>query len=70
MMDSDTFGKFKQFCGNGEKSSVVTLSNLNNDENILYQELKDKTENNRLEQEKIPQYYVDEKITKCFIYKG
>lgn len=70
MMDSDTFGKFKEFCGNGEKSRAVTLSNLNNDENIIYQELKDKTDNNRLEQEKIPQYYVDEKITKCFIYKG
>ena len=70
MMDSDTFGKFKQFCGNGEKSRAVTLSNLNNDENILYQELKDKTDNNRLEQEKIPQYYVDEKIAQCFIYKG
>ncbi len=64
MMDRDTFEKFQELAGDGEKNKAVTLSNLNITEASLYQTLKDSISKNRLEQEKIPQYYVEEQIHK------
>lgn len=62
MMDTDTFEKFQDLAGNGEKNIAATLSNLTEDEALLYQTLKGRTSKNRLEQEKIPQYYIEEQI--------
>lgn len=65
MMDTDTFEKFQDLAGNGEKNAAATLSNLTEDEALLYQKLKDRISKNRLEQEKIPQYYIEEQIHKA-----
>lgn len=62
MMDAGTFEKFQDLAGVGERNNAVTLSNLTNDEAFLYKLLKDRIVKNRLEQEKIPQYYVEEQI--------
>lgn len=64
MMDTDTFDKFQDLAGNGEKNKAATLSNLTEDEALLYQKLKDRISKNRLEQEKIPQYYIEEQIAR------
>ncbi len=64
MMDADTFEKFQDLAGSGEKNRAAILSNLTIDEALLYQSLKDRVAKNRLEQEKIPQPYVEEQITR------
>lgn len=64
MMNTDTFERFQDLAGDGEKNKAATLSNLNSDEALLYQTLKERISKNRLEQEKIPQYYVEEQIYK------
>lgn len=64
MMDADTFEKFRDLAGVGERNKTVTLNNLDKYEEALYQLLKGSAEKNRLEQEKIPQYYVEEQISK------
>lgn len=65
MMDTNTFEKFQDLAGNGERNKAATLSNLTDDDALLYQSLKDRIAKNRLEQEKIPQYYVEEQIHKA-----
>ncbi|MBI1783078.1 MAG: hypothetical protein HYR66_17190 [Sphingobacteriales bacterium] len=64
MMNTDTFERFQDLAGNGEKNKAATLSNLNSDEALLYQTLKERISKNRLEQEKIPQYYIEQQIAK------
>lgn len=67
MMNVDTYERFKNMAGVGEKSKTVTLTNLNDGEETLYQILKATPTLNRIEQEKIPQHYVDEQITRQII---
>lgn len=62
MMNTDTFEKFQDLAGIGEENKAAILTNLTNDEALLYQLLKDRIAKNRLEQEKIPQYYVEKQI--------
>ena len=64
MMDIDTFEKFQDFAGEGKKNAATTLFNLTNGEALLYQSLKKRFTGNRLEQEKIPQDYVEEQMIK------
>ena len=59
MMDKLTFENFQEWAENGEENRIETLPLLTNDEAELYTLLKSRTKNNRLEQEKIPQWYVD-----------
>jgi hypothetical protein len=59
MMDKMTFEAFQEFVGNGETNDIETLTSLSNHENDLYKLLKSRTTKNRLEQEKIPQWYVE-----------
>ncbi len=58
MMDNKTFDRFREFSSIGERNKPDKLSLLNEDEAALYQTLKS-IQNNRLEQEKIPQEYVE-----------
>jgi hypothetical protein len=64
MMNTDTFERFQDLAGDGEKNKAPSLSNLTSDEALIYQMLKERISKNRLEQEKIPQYYIEEQITK------
>ncbi len=64
MMDNATYEKFYDLAGSGEKNNAATLHNLTDEEATLYQLLKVSKGKNRLEQEKIPQYYVEEQIAK------
>lgn len=58
MMASDTFERFKVFCGKGMPAKVNDLPNLTADEKKLFVLLS--AQNFRLEQEKIPPAYVME----------
>ncbi|GAA4334848.1 Wadjet anti-phage system protein JetD domain-containing protein [Flaviaesturariibacter amylovorans] len=59
MMDKRTFESFQEWVEDGEENRIETLHLLTNDEAELYTLLKTRTSRNRLEQEKIPQWYVD-----------
>lgn len=63
MMDKSTFETFQDFAVNGERNKAIQLQLLNEEESALYTLLKEK-ERNRLEQEKIPQWYVDAELRK------
>ena len=58
LMDSRTFDSFREFAVKGERNKAETLHLLNKEEAALYIQLKS-IDKNRLEQEKIPQEYVD-----------
>lgn len=58
MMNTDTFEIFQDLAGDGKKNNAATLSNLTTEEALLYQSVKGRIVKNRLEQEKIPHYYV------------
>lgn len=64
LMDHLTFNTFKDYAVKGERNKAEKLYFLNKDETALYNFLKLLEENNRLEQEKIPQYYVDAVLQK------
>ena len=59
MMDRRTFDLFHAYAVDGSRNNSVSLNLLTKDENELFQFLKALDKNNRLEQEKIPQAYVD-----------
>lgn len=61
MMDRLTFDKFQEFAVKGERNNADKLNLLNEDEADLYNLLKSR-QNNRLEQEKISQDYVEATI--------
>lgn len=63
MMDRVTFDHFKIFAVNGPRSKFEQLALLTEEEKLCYQYLKSLNEGNRLEQEKLPQRYVDEYLT-------
>lgn len=60
MMDMLTFEAFKMYAVNGSRNKSENLNLLTKDENDIFQYLKTLDNNNRLEQEKIPQVYADE----------
>ncbi|RKD15160.1 hypothetical protein BCY91_06465 [Pelobium manganitolerans] len=59
MMDCKTFEYFSKFAVTGSRNKSERLSLLNNEEHNLFEKLK-QIDNNRLEQEKISQRYVEE----------
>lgn len=59
LMDRQTFDSFQPYVVNGARNKSENLHLLNQDETALYQYLKSLESKNRLEQEKIPQSYVD-----------
>jgi hypothetical protein len=59
LMDKETFDTFQEFAVDGERNKADQLNNLNAEETGLYNFLKTRMKNNRLEQEKISQSYVD-----------
>lgn len=67
MMDRHTFDLFHAYAVNGSRNKSESLSLLTKDENELFQFLKALDKNNRLEQEKIPQIYVDNYLKNCMI---
>lgn len=64
MMDRQTFEAFQQFAVNGQRNKAERLHLLNENEADLYRFLKSQEGKNRLEQEKIPQGYVNEILNK------
>lgn len=64
MMDRETFDAFHIYAVNGSRNKSENLPLLTDSENRLYQYLKKIDTNNRLEQEKIPQTYVDNCLKK------
>ncbi len=61
MMDGNTFKQFVEFAVAGAHNKSGQLSLLNDEESKLFNQLKS-IDKNRLEQEKIPQVYVDEQL--------
>jgi len=59
LMDKPTFDMFQQFAVAGERNKAESLPLLNEEEHKLYEILKSRSDNNRLEQEKISQAYAD-----------
>jgi len=59
MMDRTTFDRFQEFVVAGEQNKAEKLNLLNDDEAHMYEWLKKSYPLNRLEQEKIPQDYVN-----------
>jgi len=62
MMDQETFDQFPEYHGKGTISRVSSLSCLTGDEKQLYQRVREKNE--RLEQEKILQPYINSYLQK------
>jgi hypothetical protein len=60
MMDRETFDRYQAFAAPGERNKAERLSLLTEEESALYDHLKSRPTHNRLEQEKIPQDYVDD----------
>ena len=64
LMDRQTFDTFQEYAVMGERNKAEKLHLLNEEEANLYNFLKSVENNNRLEQEKIPQSYVDAALNK------
>jgi hypothetical protein len=60
LMDKQTFEHFREFAVDGPRSKSQNLPLLNEEETHLYKHLKTLVVKNRLEQEKISQYYIEE----------
>ncbi|WP_159468848.1 Wadjet anti-phage system protein JetD domain-containing protein [Dyadobacter sp. 3J3] len=65
MMDRETFGLFYAYAVDGVRVKSENLNLLTEEENIFFQFLKSLDSKNRLEQEKIPQIYVDNVLRNC-----
>lgn len=68
LMDRETFDRFNSFAVNGRRAFAETLDLLTPDEACLYRYLKSLESRNRLEQEKLPQAYVDEVLSRLFSF--
>lgn len=66
LMDKQTFEQFRDFAVDGPRSKSENLSFLDEAETFLYKQLKMLDVKNRLEQEKIPQYYIEEFFKRIF----
>ncbi|MEO5995982.1 MAG: Wadjet anti-phage system protein JetD domain-containing protein [Chitinophagaceae bacterium] len=64
LMDRQTFDTFHEYTVIGERNKAERLCLLNEEETNLYNFLKSIEDRNRLEQEKIPQSYVDAELGK------
>lgn len=64
MMDMATYKEFEAFAGTGFRNKTENLSLLTPEENDVFKLLKMSAAKNRLEQEKIPQWYVDRCLEK------
>ncbi len=64
MMDRLTYEAFKLYAAKGERNTAERLSGLNDAEAELYTFIKAQPNKNGLEQEKIPQYYIDRELQK------
>jgi hypothetical protein len=64
LMDLSTFEHFRDFAVDGASNPTEILTLLNDAEQELYRSLKALPEKNRLEQEKIPQEYVNAYMTR------
>jgi hypothetical protein len=64
MVDRLTYEAFKLYAAKGERNTAERLSSLNDAEAELYTFIKAQPNKNRLEQEKIPQYYIDQELQK------
>lgn len=65
MMDRETFDAFRMYAVNGSRNKSEQLSLLTENEYELFQYLKTLDTDNRLEQEKISQPYVDDCLKGC-----
>jgi hypothetical protein len=63
LMDKVVFNAFSTQHTTGPKSNINQLNHLNREEEDLYYYLKGLTQNNRLEQERIPNWYVVKQIS-------
>ena len=63
LMDFQTFDAFRNFAVKGERNKAERLSMLNTEEHRLYDLLRGLVTGNRLEQEKIPQSYVNDYLS-------
>ena len=66
LMDKQTFEQFRDFAVDGPRSKSENLSFLDEAEAVLYKQLKMLGVKNRLEQEKISQYYIEEFFKRIF----
>ena len=64
MMDIETYLEFEHFSGEGKRNNSSDLSLLTKEEASLYALLKQKNGKNRLEQEKVSQFYVNSQLQK------
>lgn len=64
LMDGVTFDRFRDFAVTGARNPVEHLSLLTAEESEMYQRLRSLETGNRLEQEKIPQLYADELLSR------
>jgi len=62
MMNLQTFHLFNEYAVDGQRIKTANLTLLTQDEALLFQHLKSLDQKNRLEQEKIPQKYVNETL--------
>ena len=65
MMDRVTYDHFKEYTGQGKFNPAEQLSHLTEAEANLYAFIKGQQKQNRLEQEKIPQFYIDNQFKKA-----
>lgn len=66
LMDKETFERFRDFAVDGPRSKSENFPFLAEPEIALYRQLKTLDHKNRLEQEKIPQHYIDDFFIKNF----
>lgn len=64
MMDQETFDRFREYHGKGALSRVSSLACLTGEEQQLYRRVQENNE--RLEQEKIPQSYINKYLPEHF----
>ncbi|MCW3464389.1 Wadjet anti-phage system protein JetD domain-containing protein [Chitinophaga nivalis] len=64
MMDRITFDLYNEYAVEGFRNKSERLGSLTEEENEMYQHLKTLHKNNRLEQEKLPQVYIDSYLGK------
>ena len=67
LMDRETFDLFRVYAVDGTRNKSEYLHLLTDNKNKLFQYLKTLDTSNRLEQEKIPQVYVDVCLTKSLL---
>ncbi len=70
MMDRETFENFQIYTTTGSRNKAENLALLSTQEAAVYEHLRALNTMNRLEQEKLPQAYVDEYLKTIFLESG